>query len=502
MKTELTEDNTCRLAKALIERYGITYEEAMYKLASFRLNLVCNQSIASSIALQAALITAVNTGKRAFHGGVHVVIPEGVPSRFPWPGQPSLAAICSHLGAKLEPLLAGDMIQTIFFGQPHYPKADDLLVSATGWRGAVSPATAPICISSPIDFALGGTIAGALAVAKGFLRIAGIDIRHHNDSAGVSLWDLSADWREEGSDGPDLQYLPQKLWILGLGHLGQAYLWTLGLLPFAKPQKAEFFLQDFDRVVVANLGTGLLCSAESVGRLKTRLCAEWMENRRLRTRIIERPFDFRIVPNDDEPLVALCGFDSAAARRLLEKPGFDLIVEAGIGGDIANFDHIFLHTFPDATKKPEEIWGVATDAEAAPELIKAFQPDERCGIVARTLAGKAISTSFVGAIAAALVVGEVLRGLHGGKRSEFLRFQCRRDQCPKAVHFPEKYQRRFARSGYVLARRESSPNSDDLVPSIQVEPERFRESLAQTVQDPPDANGDDHNVAREGMGQS
>ena len=287
MKTELTEDNTCRLAKALIERYGITYEEAMYKLASFRLNLVCDQSIASSIALQAALITAVNTGKRAFHGGVHVMIPEGVPSRFPWPGQPSLAAICSHLGAKLEPLLAGDMIQTIFFGQPHHPKADDLLVSATGWRGGVSPATAPICISSPIDFALGGTIAGALAVAKGFFRIAGIDIRHHMDSAGVSLWDPSADWREEGSDRPYLQYLPQKLWILGLGHLGQAYLWTLGLLPYAESQKAEFLLQDFDRVVVANLGTGLLCSAESVGRLKTRLCAEWMENRRLRTRIIE-----------------------------------------------------------------------------------------------------------------------------------------------------------------------------------------------------------------------
>jgi hypothetical protein len=135
-------------------------------------------------------------------------------------------------------------------------------------------------------------------------------------------------------------------------------------------------------------------------------------------------------------------------------------------------------------------------------MVKAFQPDERCGIVARTLAGKAISTSFVGAIAAALVVGEVLRGLHGGKRSEFLRFQCRRDQRPTAVHLPEKYQRRFARSGYVLARRESSPNSDDLVPSIQVEPERFRESLAQTVQDPPDADGNDHNVARAGMGQS
>ena len=103
MKTELTEDNTCRLAKALIERYGITYEEAMYKLASFRLNLVCDQSIASSIALQAALITAVNTGKRAFHGGVHVMIPEGVPSRFPWPGQPSPCRDLLPPRSELEP---------------------------------------------------------------------------------------------------------------------------------------------------------------------------------------------------------------------------------------------------------------------------------------------------------------------------------------------------------------------------------------------------------------
>ena len=396
------------------------------------------------------------------------------------------------------------MIQTIFFGQPHHPKADDLLVSATGWRGGVSPATAPICISSPIDFALGGTIAGALAVAKGFFRIAGIDIRHHMDSAGVSLWICPQTGVKKDLTDHICNIFRKNSGFSASVILVRPIFRTLGLLPYAESQKAEFLLQDFDRVESLSLGTGLLCSAESVGRLKTRLCAEWMENRRLRTRIIERPFsDFRIVPNDDEPLVALCGFDSAAARRLLEKPGFDLIVEAGIGGDIANFDHIFLQHFsrtpPRSLKK---FGGVATDAEAAPELIKAFQPDERCGIVARTLAGKAISTSFVGAIAAALVVGEVLRGLHGGKRSEFLRFQCRRDQCPKAVDFPEKYQRRFARSGYVLARRESSPNSDDLVPSIQVEPERFRESLAQTVQDPPDADGDDHNVARAGMGQS
>ena len=354
------------------------------------------------------------------------------------------------------PAPAAETTQTIFFGQPRKPEADDLLVSATGWRGGVAPAGAPIKISSPRDFALGGVVAGSLAVAKGFLRIAGIDIRHHANITGVSLWDPAADWRDANSDGPELQFLPQKLWMLGLGHLGQAYLWTLGLLPYREPDQVELILQDFDRAVAANLGSGLLCSADYIGWLKTRICAQWMEDRGLRTKLIERAFGARTVPDDDEPFVALCGFDSAAARSLLGNPGFDLVIEAGIGSDLASFDHVHLHTFPDATKKPEEIWTGEPAVTAAPELIQAFEPDARCGIIAQTLAGKAISTAFVGAIAGAFVVGEVLRGLHGGKRSEFLRFQCRRDQHPTVVHLSEKYQLRFARSGYVPA-KEASP---------------------------------------------
>jgi len=453
MNRDLTENNACRLAKALIACYGITYEEAMHKLASFRLNLVCDQSTSNSVAMQAALITAVNAGHRAFHGGVYVAVPDGIPSLLPWPGRPSLAQICSSLGARLQPAPRGQMMQTIFLGYPCKPEADDLYLSATGWRGGVSPATSPATISSPIDFALGGVLAGALGIAKGFLRLAGIDVRRHAGVAGASLWDPASNWLNELSDGPDLQHLPQKLWILGLGHLGQAYLWVLGLLPFAEPQTAQFSLQDFDRAVFANLGSGSLCSAESVGKFKTRICADWLENRRFQTRIIERPFDVGTVPNDDEPFVALCGFDSAAARRLLQTPAFDLIIEAGIGSDLSSFDHVFLHTFPGAGKQPTEIWSAEPSGDIDPRLLNAFHPDERCGVVAQTLAGKAISTAFVGAIAATFVMGEVLRGLHGGKRSEFLRFQSRRDLRPTVVQPLENYQLRFARSGYVLAKQ-------------------------------------------------
>lgn len=448
MNRELTEDNASRLARALMERHSITYEEAMYRLASLRLQLVCDESIATSTAMQAALVTAVNVGMRAFHGGVFVRIPANVHSLIPWPGQPSLSDICLSFGAHLNQEPRPEGLQTIFFCQPIRPGPDDLFVSATGWRGGVSLAADPITISSPIDFALGGSFAGALAVAKGFLRVSGIDTRHHAESTGASFWSPMGSWTDDGSDGPELLYLPQKLWFLGLGHLGQAYIWTLGLLHYRAPHETMFMLQDFDRVVQSNLGSGAVCSQESIRKWKTRVCANWLEARGFQTQIVERPFDAHTYPNDKDPRIALCGFDSATSRRVLENPGFDLVVESGIGGELTNFDHVLFHTFPDATKTPAQIWAENPEKIIKPAVMNGFNPDRQCGIVAQTLAGKAISSAFIGGIAGAFVVAELLRGLHGGSRIEFLRFQARRDRHPTAVPVAENYQKRFAPSGY------------------------------------------------------
>lgn len=464
MMHDLTENNACRLAKALIERNEITYEEAMYKLANFRLCLICDRTIANSAAMQAALITAINAGKRAFHGGVYVTVPQGIPARIPWPGQPILSDLCATLGARLAWPGNLKMAQTIYFCLPESAGPDDLVVSATGWRGGVSPGDMPVIISNAVDFSLGGVFAGAAAVARGFLRVAGIDSRRRPPLTGASLWDLDADWSRDSSEGPELRYLPQKLWHLGLGHLGQAYIWNSGLLPYVEPQKAFFMLQDFDRIVESNIGTGLLCNEQAINQLKTRVCAGWLEQRRLQTAVVERPFDIHVAPNENEPFVALSAFDTAVARRILEIPRFDLVIECGIGGELSNFDQIFLHTFPDATKKPEEIWAGEPGMQIKPKVIEAFHPDRKCGVVAETLAGKAISTAFVGAIAGAFAFAEVLRGLHGGKRSEFLRFQVRRDAKPTVVHLEEAYQLRFARSGYLPAKKALPPTKMPLGP--------------------------------------
>jgi hypothetical protein len=226
----------------------------------------------------------------------------------------------------------------------------------------------------------------------------------------------------EGSDGPALRYLPNRLWLIGLGHLGQAYLWALGLLPYADPSEVELVLQDVDRVTVSTESTSVLTDGSMQGRYKTRIAAEWAERRGFNTLLHERLFDEHHRRQRDEPRVALCGLDNADGRRALDQVGFDFVVEAGLGRDHRNYQTMRLHTLP-ASRSAQEIWAPVSKAaqvETAPaygELLKSGQLDQ-CGVT--LLAGKAVGAPFVGAIAACLAVSEILRLLAGGSISELV----------------------------------------------------------------------------------
>src|SRR5688500_8162240 len=95
---DLNVDSFNRLSLCLIEKFRISSEAAMEKLAALKLNLICGEKIKSSIPLQAALLTAVNTAKRAFLGGVFVEMPDTVPCLVPWPGNKSLNEVVLELG--------------------------------------------------------------------------------------------------------------------------------------------------------------------------------------------------------------------------------------------------------------------------------------------------------------------------------------------------------------------------------------------------------------------
>jgi hypothetical protein len=187
-----------------------------------------------------------------------------------------------------------------------------------------------------------------------------------------------------------------------------------------------------------------------VTALKTRTCAAWAEARGFRTKLIERAFDANTRVGDDEPRIAVCGFDSATGRRDLEAAGFDLVVECGLGSSLDQFDRLLLHTFPDASKHPQDLWPETARPEISdfdPALFGVKLDEGECGVVLETLARKPISASFVGVTAAALVVAELLRGLHGGQRYELLRLHLRSDDSLGLAAKPEPYQRRHAANG-------------------------------------------------------
>ncbi len=353
------------------------------------------------------------------------MIPEDVRLLVPWPHHTMLDEVIDELGAGVV-LPDMEASQTIYFGyRAEHPAPSSLTVRATGWRGGVEPAVVESAFENgeEFDFALGGVLAGGIAVHRGFLRVSGISSFACDESVGVSLWNPEAGWLTRNAEGPALRALPQGIWMLGLGHLGQAYLWTLGLLPFADPAECELMLQDFDKIEPANVGTGLLSAESDMGISKARVCARWLEARGFRTIICERAFDEKTRCGPSEPPIALCGFDEAEPRKILEDVGFLRVIECGLGGSINDFDLIHIHNFP-GRRTARGIWEYAgRHAMPNPKMVSALSSsDGQCGALAIETAGKAVSTSFVGAMAGAMAFGELLRAYHRGPKFNELFF--------------------------------------------------------------------------------
>jgi hypothetical protein len=160
----------------------------------------------------------------------------------------------------------------------------------------------------------------------------------------------------------------------------------------------------------------LLLTANDVGKRKVRVVAQRLEAAGFTTSLVERRFGPNHQVSSDEPATALFGVDNVAARRDLDSAGFALVVEAGLGSGYRDFRNIRTHTFP-GQRKPSAIWAAESGAVEAVELNDAYKKlarerNDLCGMT--QLASRAVATPFVGALAAALVLSEVIRPHHAG----------------------------------------------------------------------------------------
>ncbi len=206
MTGDVTSDTLHRTAKLLFDSRRVhTLEEAKAYLQSMVLQVAVGTGVGDNRAAQAALLTAVNAGRRAFLGGVHVVLDDDPVLDVPWAAGLTVAGAVSRFGGvvvdRLDPMVA-----TLAVGAPEDPVGSYLLhVTHHGWAGGV--AQSPDALAAGGAIAPAGILAGALGISEVFQRELGDPVPGRRD-VGVSLWRPDLDWRSAEALGPDLQYLP------------------------------------------------------------------------------------------------------------------------------------------------------------------------------------------------------------------------------------------------------------------------------------------------------
>lgn len=368
---------------------------------------------------QAAVLTAVATATRAF-GHVLVALddPDAVVHLGPRRGVTLNTAVRAE-GAECDD----------HTGDPKWPElligtgtaaargntVDHITVRATwaGWLAKVQPATEGPALDCDGDCVLAPIAAGALGVHEAFegavRAVPGSEAGRREVM--VNLWRPG----ETSELGPALTYSAAAWWLLGLGHLGQAYGWVLTWLPYKSPAGIPIVLQDVDLTTPSTRSTGILTGTGATDVRKTRIVKRQLQAAGFDPILIERRYhgDLRIQPDDFH--VALIGVDNLPTRRLISRAGWTLAIDVGLGTRPADYSALLLRRFPGSVSSD----GVAAWRDEAASTVLPDTPafsdlEERDACGAITLAGKAVGVCFVGVIAACHAIAEAVRELHGG----------------------------------------------------------------------------------------
>ena len=411
-------DSLHRLVKLAMDTgEAESLEEAQELFKGYRLAVSLGEDTGHSQTLQAALLTIVNSARRSLLGGIEVEGVDGMKLLVPMLPYRSLEEAVVGLGGRVVSSLGpGAPLVAVGNAKPVIRSPFAIRVTFEGWSGGILPMDHDdMRLDESQEFTPAGVLAGALAVTEAFQFLRGNQPIAGRRATGLSLWRPELSWRDRSASGPAIDRLPSALWLIGLGNLGQAYLWTLGMLPYEVPGEVQLVLQDHDVIASSNDSTSLLTRPELIGMRKTRAMAEWAERRGFKTAIAERKFNRGFHVHDDEPSLALCGVDNEPARNALEDVGFAKVIEAGLGGGTDDFLGFRIHVFP-GERRAKDLWKaveanrVARIDRPAYEKLVATGLDQ-CGLT--RIAGRTVGSPFVGAVAAAIVIGEVLRVVNG-----------------------------------------------------------------------------------------
>ena len=279
----------------------------------------------------AAALTMVNCGRRALLGGVEVLGDLEAPA-IGRSARTSAVPREAVVGARRNTWAAEPLPQTPLVWLGDGAPATALQVTFSDWRGGVFVVGEGERLAEGANDIPAAVLAGALAAAgRCFSACAGNPMAGDRE-VGLRCGTPGAPWRSAQVQRPGSPR--SKLWVLGFGHPGQAFLWVLGLLPFDRPPAdVELTLQDFDRPRPRDQrqGTLVLTRADMVGQLQTSRDGGLGRKRGDPGRGSSSVALPAISPWRRTTRASYsAGSTTAEARAALEEPHFDLAVDAGL----------------------------------------------------------------------------------------------------------------------------------------------------------------------------
>lgn len=411
----MTADELSRLVKLLIDSgKANSPEHAEALLSGLSACILVQDELLNLPHVQVALLTLVNCGSRTLLGGIAIDADLEVALNVEWHQGGTLSDAVREFG------LVERIDNPTFYigiGDVEFPKsATGIRLVLDGSIGGVTPPQIPAEVSAT-TFAPSAVFAAALAISQVFQRFMGLATACRLVLR-VDL--LSLNYQPDHAKAIPALRIPHGLWLIGLGHLGQAYSWTASFMNYADNERPVVVLQDYDGARQANLATSVLTMPRHVqgNDKKARLCAEFLERRGFNTVICEREFDGNTRRGQRDPLIALGGLDSPFPRQALENAGFQLIIDAGLGVGPNDYSAFEIHTFP-GSRPAAQLFSRSDERHAQTERLihmEAYQALKKAGVDECGLfdfAGKAVGTSFVGLAVSAMVMSELTKRLCG-----------------------------------------------------------------------------------------
>lgn len=397
---ELVDELNRTVKLALDEGRAGSLAEAQVLFKGFRLQIAVGAGFTGSQGAEAAVLTLLMAAAKTFLGGVELVGAVDERCTLAWFEGRMVSEVAIEAGATVGEGggTQGSRLANIVVGSGH-PVGEGFSVALTlGADGFV------ICPDSaarsdphaPVEV---GVAAAGAALNEAFAHL-------------YRGWPLAGQRRLSFRMPATaaVERLGGITWIVGLGHLGQAFAWTLALSSGRARHAVR--LTDFDSVTSSSLSTCLLVNGSDIGRLKVHAVGERLASLGLAVSMDAH----RLNLDGNGPLQAadrvIVAVDNIALRRSLDRLAGMPVFEGGIGSGVNGFTRVQFHAFP-GSRPARDVWAGADphasqaidiSAPAYQALLK--QTGDECGTT--LLAGRSIATPFVGAFAGAVLFGLAL----------------------------------------------------------------------------------------------